>query len=132
MLQIVINVARGLVVYPKVIEAYVMAELPFMATEEILMAGVRAGGDRQELHERIRQHSLAAAQQVKEHGRPNDLIARLRKDLAFKGIDVERVLNPSAFVGRAPQQVEHFVRTQVEPVRSRYRQQVQQGVQLRV
>jgi adenylosuccinate lyase len=132
MLQIVINVARGLVVYPKVIEAYVMAELPFMATEEILMAGVRAGGDRQELHERIRQHSLAAAQQVKEHGRPNDLIDRLRKDLAFKGIDVERVLNPSAFVGRAPQQVEHFVRTQVEPVRSRYRQQVQQGVQLRV
>jgi len=96
------------------------------------MAGVRAGGDRQELHERIRQHSLAAAQQVKEHGRPNDLIDRLRKDLAFKGIDVERVLNPSAFVGRAPQQVEHFVRTQVEPVRSRYRQQVQQGVQLRV
>src|SRR5687767_2074469 len=132
MLDIVINVARGLVVYPKVIERFVMDELPFMATEEILMAGVRAGGDRQELHERIRQHSIAAAQQVKEHGRPNDLIERLRKDLAFKGIDVERVLDPTAFVGRAPQQVENFIRTQVDPVRSRYREQVQQGVQLRV
>src|SRR5687767_7090487 len=71
-LQIVINVARGLVVYPKTIEAAVLAELPFMATEEILMAGVSGGGDRQDLHEQIRRHSLDAAREVKEHGRPND------------------------------------------------------------
>src|SRR5215208_6560492 len=77
-LQIVVDVARGLVVYPKVIERYVMAELPFMATEEILMAGVRAGGDRQELHEVIRKHSQDAAAVVKSHGRANDLIHRLQ------------------------------------------------------
>src|SRR5204863_1451475 len=79
-LLIVVNVARGLVVYPKTIEAAVNAELPFMATEEILMAGVRGGGDRQALHESIRKHSLAAAEQVKAHGRSNDLIERLKSD----------------------------------------------------
>ena len=68
--MILINVAGGLVVYPKVIESFVNAELPFMATEEILMAGVKAGGDRQELHELVRQHSQAAAAEVKQHGRP--------------------------------------------------------------
>src|SRR4051812_8398608 len=82
-LLIVVNVARGLVVYPKTVEAAVMAELPFMTTEEILMAAVQAGGDRQALHESIRRHSLAAAEQVKQHGRPNDLIARLQSDTAF-------------------------------------------------
>src|SRR5258708_10693418 len=85
-LQIVIDVARGLVVYPKTIEAAVMAELPFMATEEILMAGVRAGGDRQELHERIRKHSLAASEQVKMHGKSNDLLQRLQEDDVFVGL----------------------------------------------
>ena len=82
-LLILTNVARGLVVYPKTIESAVAAELPFMATEEILMAGVQAGGDRQDLHEKIRQHSLAAAEQVKLHGQPNDLIDRLKRDPAF-------------------------------------------------
>src|SRR4051812_25508590 len=77
-LQIVVNVARGLVVYPKVIERFVMAELPFMATEEILMAAVRAGGDRQELHESIRRHSQAASQVVKMEGKANDLLDRLK------------------------------------------------------
>src|SRR5436190_1987718 len=77
-LLIVVNVARGLVVYPKTIEAAVAAELPFMATEEILMAAVRAGGDRQQLHEVIRKHSHAAAEQVKQHAKPNDLIQRLK------------------------------------------------------
>src|SRR5690606_2217143 len=90
-LQIVVNVARGLVVYPKVIEAFVMAELPFMATEESLMAAVRAGGDRQDLHEKIRTHSLAAAEQVKQHGKPNDLIDRLRQDPAFAKVDLGSV-----------------------------------------
>src|SRR5688572_30144079 len=104
-LQIVVNVARGLVVYPKTIEAQVMAELPFMATEEVLMAAVRAGGDRQELHERIRRHSLAAAQAVKMEGKPNDLIERLQGDKAFTRIDLGSVMDPDRFVGRAPRQV---------------------------
>src|SRR3954453_3901231 len=86
-LLIIINVARGLVVYPRTIEAAVSAELPFMATEEILMAAVRSGGDRQALHERLRQHALAAAEQVKMHGKPNDLIDRLRSDPAFGKVD---------------------------------------------
>jgi adenylosuccinate lyase len=131
-LQIVVNVARGLVVYPKVIESYVRAELPFMATEEILMAGVRAGGDRQALHEKIRQHSLAAAEQVKQHGRPNDLIERLRQDPAFAAVDFSQVLEPSRFIGRAPQQVDRFIQEVVEPIRQRYRQQLDQDVELKV
>ena len=131
-LQILINVARGLVVYPKTIEAAVMAELPFMATEEILMAGVRAGGDRQELHERIRAHSLAASEMVKSQGKPNDLIERLKKDPAFAKVDVSQVLNPSAFIGRAPRQVDRFIRQVVEPIRRRYAKQLGQSAELKV
>src|SRR5882724_7333486 len=108
-LQIVIDVARGLVVYPKTIEAAVMAELPFMATEEILMAGVRAGGDRQQLHEAIRTHSLAAARQVKEHGRENDLIQRLKTDASFAKVNLAEAMEASRFIGRAPQQVDAFI-----------------------
>lgn len=114
------NVATGLVVYPKVIESNLAAELPFMATEEILMAGVRAGGDRQDLHERIRIHSLAAAREVKEQGRPNDLLNRLRSDPAFAKVDLSAALEATRFVGRAPQQVESFLRDVVGPVRKRY------------
>lgn len=131
-LQIVVNVARGLVVYPKTIEAAVMAELPFMATEEILMAAVQAGGDRQELHERIRTHSMAAAQLVKSQGRPNDLIERLAQDRAFAHMDLSKVLNPAAFVGRAPRQVENFIQRVAGPIRQRYRQVLGQQVELKV
>lgn len=131
-LQIVVNVARGLVVYPKVIESYVKAELPFMATEEILMAAVRAGGDRQELHEKIRTHSLAAAEQVKLHGRPNDLIDRLKADPAFASLDLQEVLQPSRFIGRAPQQVDEFCQAVVEPIRQRYAASLAQPVELKV
>jgi adenylosuccinate lyase len=131
-MQIVINVARGLVVYPKTIEAAVMAELPFMATEEILMAGVRAGGDRQELHESIRIHSQAAAEQVKAHGKPNDLIARLEKEKAFAKVDLSQVLHPSAYIGRAPTQVENFIRQIVAPIRRRYASELSQTVELKV
>ena len=131
-LMIVVNVARGLVVYPKTIEAAVTAELPFMATEEILMAGVRAGGDRQDLHERIRRHALAAAGQVKHHGRPNDLIDRLKGDASLAGIDLEEVMDPHRYVGRAPQQVEAFVRDVVEPIRRRYASEMGHDVPLRV
>ncbi len=131
-LQIVINVARGLVVYPKTIENAVMAELPFMATEEILMAAVRSGGDRQELHEVIRQHSQAAAQEVKQFGKPNDLIDRLKTDSLFTQIDFGKVLDAGAFVGRAPQQVDQFLVSVVSPIRTRYASQLSQSVQLKV
>jgi adenylosuccinate lyase len=132
-LQIVVNVARGLVVYPGTIEAAVMAELPFMATEEVLMeASAKQGGDRQDLHERIRRHSLAAAEQVKAHGRPNDLIERLRADEAFAGVNLSAVLDPARFIGRAPQQVERFVREVADPIRRRYGQHLGQRVELKV
>jgi adenylosuccinate lyase len=131
-LQIVVNVARGLVVYPKTIEQAVRSELPFMATEEILMAAVRAGGDRQELHEAIRQHSLAAAEQVKLHGKPNDLIDRLRTDQRFDKVDLDDVLDPARFIGRAPQQVERFIAEVVEPIRRTYATLLGQRVELKV
>lgn len=131
-LQIVINVARGLVVYPKTIEAAVAGELPFMATEELLMAGVRAGGDRQELHEVIRRHSQAAAEQVKMHGKPNDLLTRLKSEPAFAKVDLEGVMNPSPFTGRAAQQVQVFVDQLVSAMRQRYRGQLGENVSLKV
>ena len=89
---IVNDVAKGLVVYPKTIEAAVAAELPFMATEEILMAGVRAGGDRQDLHKRVRDHSQLAGQRVKAEGVANDLMERLRGDTAFAKVDLSDVM----------------------------------------
>jgi adenylosuccinate lyase len=121
MLRLVANIAGGMVVYPKVIEARLRAELPFMATENILMAAVQAGGDRQELHERIRQHSQAAAEQVKQHGRPNDLLDRIAKDKAFAKVDLKKVLNPKDYIGRAPDQVDRFIKEHVTPVRQKYR-----------
>jgi adenylosuccinate lyase len=132
MLQIVVNVARGMVVYPKVIEAAVKSELPFMATEEVIMAGVKAGGDRQDLHERIRRHSLAAAEQVKQQGQANDLMDRLQGDEAFRSVDLAGALDPTAFVGRAPQQVERFIQDVVEPVRQRYRGRLDRAIELKV
>ena len=119
-LRIVIDVARGLVVYPRTIEAAVNSELPFMATEEILMAAVRAGGDRQVLHERIRQHSISAAQEVKGKGDPNDLLDRLKRDAEFAGIHWAELMNPASFIGRSIQQVEMFVHQVIEPIRSQY------------
>ncbi|HYE21220.1 MAG TPA: adenylosuccinate lyase [Tepidisphaeraceae bacterium] len=131
-LQIVVNVARGLVVYPKVIESFVMAELPFMATEEILMAAVQAGGDRQDLHELIRRHSQDAARVVKEQGQPNDLLDRLRAEKTFAKVDFGDVMNPRRFVGRAPEQVDAFVKTVVAPIRDRYKKDLNQAVELKV
>ncbi len=131
-LQIVINVARGLVVYPKVIESAVMAELPFMATEEILMAAVQSGGDRQDLHEVIRKHSQAAARMVKEEGQPNDLIARLQTDPAFSKVNLGQVMTPRQYVGRAPEQVDSFIAKVVAPIRERYRADLGRAVELKV
>jgi len=116
------NVASGLVVYPKVIAAHLDAELPFMATENILMAAVAAGGDRQDLHERIRRHSQAAAAVVKQQAGPNDLIERLRADEALANVDLDAVLEPQRFVGRAPEQVDEFIAEVIEPIRAKYRQ----------
>jgi adenylosuccinate lyase len=130
-LLIYLNVARGLVVYPQVIARRLAEELPFMATENILMAAVAAGGDRQSLHERIRQHSQAAAAVVKQQGGANDLIERLRQDEAFSSTDVESAINPQTLVGRSPQQVDEFIAEVVAPIRSRYGSQ-SGSVELRV
>jgi len=131
-LEILINVLDGLVVYPKVIEAHVEAELPFMATENILIAAVKAGGNRQESHEKIRLHSHAAAAQVKQFGKYNDLINRLRADIAFRKVDFENVLNPENYIGRAPQQVDEFIKDIVTPIRRKYRSQLDRKVTLEV
>lgn len=131
-LQILINVTGGLVVYPKVIAARVGSELPFMASENILMAAVKAGGNRQELHEKIRLHSQAAAAQVKNLGKPNDLVGRLRADVAFAKVNLDKILNPEAYVGRSPQQVDEFIRDVVTPIRKEYRKELNQDVELNV
>ncbi len=114
------NVAEGLVVYPNVIASHLNAELPFMATENILMAAVAAGGDRQEVHNRILLHSRDAADGVKQEGRPNDLIERLANDEALAAVDLSAVLEPMQYTGRSAQQVDEFIAEVVEPIRSRY------------
>ncbi|MDY3014934.1 MAG: adenylosuccinate lyase [Evtepia sp.] len=116
------NVSSNLVVHPKVIQRHIMEELPFMATENILMDAVKRGGNRQELHERIRTHSLAAGSQVKDEGKPNDLLERIAADPVF-GLTKEEVmqhLNPSDYIGCCPQQVDRFLAQCVQPVLERY------------
>ncbi len=119
-LDILIHVSRGFVVNKAVIAQRLEAELPFMATENILMAAVKAGGDRQDLHERIRKHSHEAARQVKQEGKPNDLLTRLKKDDAFSAADLSKALNPLLYVGRSVQQVDEFVKHTIDPIRLRY------------
>lgn len=131
-LEILNNVAAGLVVYPKVIAARVNSELPFMATENIMMAGVQAGGDRQDLHERIRVLSHEAAAQVKQHGLHNDLIERLKADAAFAGVDFKKVMNAKDYIGRAPEQVDEFIADIVAPIRRKYRKQLNVTAELKV
>jgi adenylosuccinate lyase len=118
------NVANGLVVYPQVIARHLAEELPFMATEAILMAAVESGGDRQDLHERIRQHSQSAAAEVKQRGLANDLMDRLAGDEAFKSVDLGEMLDPARFVGRAPEQVDEFLAEIVAPILNRYPQRL--------
>jgi adenylosuccinate lyase len=116
-LNIYINVASGIKVYPKVIEKHIRDELPFMATENILMRAVKAGGNRQQLHEAIRVHAVAAGNAVKEQGRPNDLVSRIASDAQFGLTEEEllRELEPSKYIGRAPEQVAEFLRDFVRP-----------------
>jgi adenylosuccinate lyase len=125
------NIAEGLVVYPQVIARNLAEELPFMATENLLMAAVAGGGDRQVVHERIRRHSLAAAAAVKE-GRSNDLLARLAGDPAFAGLDLAATLDPKHFVGRAPEQVDEFLANVVAPLRKRFGGDLAGGADVKV
>lgn len=117
-LDLYLNITDGLVVYPKVIHSHLMKELPFMATETILMDAVKAGGDRQELHERIRVHSMAAGKVVKEEGKENDLLERIANDEMF-GMSIEQleaIMDPNKFVGRAPQQTEEYFHNFISPI----------------
>ncbi|MGN0115361.1 MAG: adenylosuccinate lyase [Acutalibacteraceae bacterium] len=117
-LNLMMNVSNGLVVYDKVIEKHLLAELPFMATENILMDAVKLGGDRQELHEHIRVHSMAAAKRVKQDGLDNDLLQRIADDEAFGMTleQLEKIMKPENFVGMAPSQVDLFMETVVKPI----------------
>ena len=126
-LNICRNVASGLKVFEKVIRRHIMEELPFMATENIMMDAVKRGGDRQALHERIRVHSIAAGAVVKEQGLPNDLVSRIAADPVF-GLTEEEILEklrPEAYIGRAPQQVTDFLEGYVQPVLEKYRELIQ-------
>jgi adenylosuccinate lyase len=117
-LLIALNICDGLVVYPQVIMKHIHEELPFMATENILMACVKRGGDRQELHEQIRKHSMDAAKAVKDEGKPNDLLKRIAADPVFSvsEADLEKIVNVNDFIGRAPQQVVEFIEEYVDPI----------------
>jgi len=129
-LNVVNNVIDGLVVWPKVIHRHVMEEMPFMATENILMACVKAGGDRQELHEVIRQMSMEAAKGVKEEGKSNDLLDRIRDDKEhFAPIldQLDSMVDPAKFVGRSPQQVVEFIEEEVDPVLEKYQSIIDQN-----
>ena len=133
-LNILLNVSDGLVVYPKVVRARVMAALPFMASENIMMKAVKKGGDRQELHERLREHAVAAAAVVKQEGKPNDMIARVEADPAF-GLtreEIEAELSPEAFTGRSAEQVTEFLRDVIQPVLDANKEDLGQHVELNV
>jgi adenylosuccinate lyase len=119
-----------LVVYPMVIKRRIDQELPFMATENIIMEMVKKGGDRQEVHEKIRVLSHEAAKQVKELGLENDLIERIKRDAFFQPIvaDLPRLLDPNTFVGRAPQQVEKFVNGEVKQALEPYKDMLEKGI----
>ena len=133
-LNILINVCDGIVVYPKVIDMRVRKELPFMATENIMMSAVKKGGDRQELHEKLRQHSLAAAKVVKEEGGENDLIDRVCADPAFQlsHEEIDAILDPKNFTGRSSEQVTEFLEEVVNPVLEQNRELLGEHAELKV
>lgn len=117
MLDLMINVTNGMVVYPKVIEQRIMKEIPFMASENIMMAAVKKGGDRQELHEKIREYSMAAAHQVKVEGKENDLLDRICSDTAFdlNRQEIDEILVPSNYIGCCEAQVDDFLQNKIRP-----------------
>jgi len=128
------NITEGLVVYPKVIEKHVKEELPFMAAENILMATVKAGGSRQEAHEKFRVLSQEAGARVKNEGAENDLIERIRKCEFFAPIhsQLDSLLEPATFIGRAPEQVDEFIEKEVKPILKRYADRLVDFVDLKV
>ncbi len=133
-LELYINVVSGLVVYPKMIERHMLAELPFMATENIMMEAVKKGGDRQELHEKIRQHSMEAGKVVKVDGGENDLIERIAADESF-GMSREEILSlidPKAFIGRASEQVDEFIESTIRPITEAYGELLGLDVEIKV
>ena len=133
-LDLCLNVVDGLVVYPKVIEKHLMAELPFMATENIMMDAVKAGGDRQELHERIRELSMEAGRNVKVNGGENNLLELIAADPAF-GLsleDLKKTMEPSRYVGRAPEQVDAFLTQVVNPILEEYRELLGEKAEINV
>ena len=133
-LSLYLNVVDGLVVYPKVIEQRLMKELPFMATENIMMDAVKRGGNRQELHERIRVHSMEAGRQVKVEGKENDLLERIAADETF-GVTLDElkdILDPAKYVGRSPEQVTEFLRECVNPVLEQYKDDLGVTVEINV
>ena len=117
-INIYMNVAKGLVVYPNMMAKHIEEELPFMATENIMMDGVKRGGDRQKLHEAVRNHAMEAAKIVKLQGGKNDILERIAKDPLFNTTleDLKALLDPTKFTGRASEQVEEFIKEHVEPV----------------
>ena len=120
-LDLCLNVVDGLVVYPKVIEKRLMSELPFMATENIMMDAVKAGGNRQELHERIRELSMEAGRNVKVEGKENNLLELIAADPAFNMTleDLQKTMDPSRYVGRSREQVDAFLTNVIGPVLER-------------
>ena len=117
-LDLCLNVVDGLVVYPKVIEKHMLSELPFMATENIMMDAVKAGGNRQELHERIRELSMEAGRNVKVEGKDNNLLELIAEDKAFNMTleDLQKTMEPSRYVGRSKEQVEAFLEKVIRPI----------------
>ena len=133
-LSLYLNVVDGLVVYPKVIEQRLMKELPFMATENIMMDAVKRGGNRQELHERIRVHSMEAGRQVKAEGKENDLLERIAADETF-GVTLDElkdILDPAKYVGRSPEQVTEFLTECVNPILEQYKDELGVTVEINV
>lgn len=128
------NVTSGLVVYKKVIEKHVLAELPFMVTENIIMEAVKKGGDRQALHEAIRVHSMEAGKQVKVEGLENDLLSRIENDPIFNlsREEISKLLEPQLYIGRSSEQVDAFIKTEIEPIRSKHQSILGKSVSLKV
>lgn len=133
-LNVMINVTSDLVVYPQVIRQRVMKELPFMASENIMMDAVKKGGNRQELHEKIRTYSMEAGRQVKEMGLENDLIERILADESFglKREDIEAVLKPENYTGRSAEQVDEFIADCVKPLLERYKDMTNETAEISV
>jgi adenylosuccinate lyase len=134
MLDIVLGVARGLSVYPKVIEKRVNEELPFLASESILMEAVKAGGNRQELHEKIRKYSMETITLIKEKGADNDFMERINRDKDFASIKDKLVdiLNPKNFIGRAPKQVIEYTSEIAKPLLRKYKKLLGVNIEFKV